>query len=757
MLRTPTPTAAPAGTRRSGAAVRPAKRLRPGPGTRRAAAAVALCLGVAGVLLGLLAGPSPAARAADAAPAPDPPTLLEAAFGTPCEDTPESPLALAAPFDDQYERFVQARCAAAAGRLDEAAAGFRAGLDDDAPMASLWRWALLEALVLSGDHDGALRELETLLTDEPGRELTARARELVSLLALDPALAPEPRRADYLIAYLEHVTPKVEDYPLAHRLWELAGQEPDSPLGGSLALLMWRIPPDEATAKHWAAYLAKRPKAPQPTGADRLARAERLFAQGSYSLLASELDDPDLSVEDPAYAKALGRLYFRALIRGKQLHRAAVQVNTGSVMRRFAFDERQQLIWAARIQLRRRRIGPAMKYLEELERIAPKDAELPPLFLEMLKYNAGRHDAVTVMHWLERLATEFPTAPETSDAYWQVIWSAIERRAYDEALPLLERAIKAMAPFHPVDQARLVYWRGRLLMRLGQKDAGEALWKELEERWPYGYYTELAQWMRSGAQFSLSNGTDGAVPDGGPGPAPEIKALWQDERFADAIWLLAVGEPDLAAERLRGAFSARLSPQAVREAGALFRYMRRYHLQQRLVDNFELGTLRNSKVERSDLWLRAYPRPHWDVVRKVAEEHHVDPYFVFAIMREESRFFTSASSTAGARGLMQLMPSTARMVAKRNGLDFDEDRLHSPAFSIALGALYLKRVLGRFDDNPLYAAAAYNAGPGNVRRWLRRDGRVPPDEFVERIPFGETQRYVKRVFLSYMVYTKLYR
>jgi soluble lytic murein transglycosylase len=106
---------------------------------------------------------------------------------------------------------------------------------------------------------------------------------------------------------------------------------------------------------------------------------------------------------------------------------------------------------------------------------------------------------------------------------------------------------------------------------------------------------------------------------------------------------------------------------------------------------------------------------------------------------------------------MQLMPSTARMVAKHNGLDYDEELLHTPEFNIPIGTMYLKRVLERFDGNPVFAAAAYNAGPTNARRWVNRYGELPLDEFVERIPFGETQRYVKRVFLSYLVYTQLYR
>jgi soluble lytic murein transglycosylase len=408
-----------------------------------------------------------------------------------------------------------------------------------------------------------------------------------------------------------------------------------------------------------------------------------------------------------------------------------------------------------RIQLRRRMIGPTLKYLEELERLAPKDPELPGIYLELLRYNQGRRDTVTTLYWLERLATGFPRASETSDGYWQVIWDAIERGALAEATPLLEAAIAGSAGFHPVDQARLHYWRGRLRMRQGDQAGGDALWAELAERWPYNYYTALADWMRRGQQPRMLGPGADLTPD--PEPPPRIKALWDVTPFPTALFLYAVGEPELAYELLQDAVAKPLPPAALEEAGALFHHLERHYLAMRLMANHHMERLRSSRVDGSPLWRRAFPRPHWDVVQQQANAQQVDPYFVFAIMREESRFYPFADSSAGAKGLMQLMPATARGMAKRHGLAYEEELLHTPELNIPLGTLYLKRVLERFDGNVVYAAAAYNAGPTNVQRWVKRHGNLPLDEFVERIPFGETQRYVKRVFLSYMVYTQLYR
>lgn len=740
-------------------------------------AAWALCL-LAGTGTGmLLAAPqdAPPAAAPDARAA-----ALEQAFGPPCPaGVPAPPIALIAPLDGLYSQFVKARCEGAAGHLKEAEQGFQAGLNVPAAVPTLWRWERLQALVLQGDHPAALQELQTLLDADPDPVLVDHVRDLVTDLAVQPGTAPPAVHTDYLETYLGHVTPTPDDYDLMLRLWELTGQSKrpgQLALRRSLALQMWRNPKDADAATRWADLAqAGGAKPLAPAGADYVVRAGRLFSLGLYDELASELEHATLPAMQAGYAKALGRLYFRALIRGNRLHHAAVQVNTTSVIRRFAFDRRQQLVWAIRVHLKAHTMGPLLKYLAELEKLSPQDPQLPTIYLEVLKYNIGRHNAVTVKYWLDRLVTRFPGTQEASDGYWAVIWNAIERRSYDEAQAGLKRAIAHSGPFDPVDQARLRYWKGRVQMLQGDAAEGHATWQAMEKRWPYGYYTAMAEWRQQGGRFAMIDGADGSDGDGTDGStpadpadgasqaaqaadaAPTVKALWNIPPFPQALFLFCLGEDDLGTSLLRNAVAQPLSDEAVKEAEAVFHHLNRHYLQLRLLANHELDLMRHSTPDDTPLWRRAFPRPHWAVVQRFASKERLDPYFIFAIMREESRFFTSAYSHAGAKGLMQIMPSTARMIARRNGLAYDEDLLHTPKLNIPIGAIYLKHVLQRFDGNPLYAAAAYNAGPTNVRRWVRRYGRLPLDEFVERIPFGETQRYVKRVFLSYMVYTKLYR
>lgn len=153
-----------------------------------------------------------------------------------------------------------------------------------------------------------------------------------------------------------------------------------------------------------------------------------------------------------------------------------------------------------------------------------------------------------------------------------------------------------------------------------------------------------------------------------------------------------------------------------------------------------------------DLDLR-FPLVYQDLVLKNARAMGLDPAWVYGVMRQESAFWERARSHAGALGLMQLMPSTARETARRlkDRVDGVHDLL-SPRKNIRLGAAYLRRVLDSFGGHQGLATAAYNAGPGRVRSWLPGSYPLAADIWVDTVPFNETRRYVKRV----MTYTAVY-
>ncbi len=153
-----------------------------------------------------------------------------------------------------------------------------------------------------------------------------------------------------------------------------------------------------------------------------------------------------------------------------------------------------------------------------------------------------------------------------------------------------------------------------------------------------------------------------------------------------------------------------------------------------------------------DLDMR-FPLAYPDAVSGAAAATDIDPQLLFAIARQESAFSPDAKSPAGALGLMQLMPSTAKYTAKRSGLNYRTRDLLKPEANITLGSRYLNSLLSQFEGNRILAAAAYNAGPTRVRQWLRAsEGKKPFDVWIETIPFKETRGYVQNVLAFSVIY-----
>lgn len=148
----------------------------------------------------------------------------------------------------------------------------------------------------------------------------------------------------------------------------------------------------------------------------------------------------------------------------------------------------------------------------------------------------------------------------------------------------------------------------------------------------------------------------------------------------------------------------------------------------------------------------AYPDRYWEEVKTAAEPMSFEPRLFHALVREESNFNQNIVSYAGARGLSQVMPSTAQETAKWLGMGLRLKDLFKPDTNLKIGAKYLDVVYKQMDESPFLALASYNAGPGRVYKWADRFGDVPIDEYVENIPIRQTRIYVKRVMESWQTY-----
>ena len=295
-------------------------------------------------------------------------------------------------------------------------------------------------------------------------------------------------------------------------------------------------------------------------------------------------------------------------------------------------------------------------------------------------------------------------------------------RSWIEELPTEERQAE-----------RWRYWKGRALQKLGHSgQAVELLTSVARDR---TYYAFLAA-DRIGADYFLKHvplqldpvllSRVGSMPV--VQRSSELRALGRILDARREWWWL---RQNLDAEELKAA--AKIAKGWGWHAQAIF-------------------TLAGSGYW-DDLELR-FPVEHLELVEKYADSNELQIPWVLAVMRQESAFNAQAASHAGARGLMQLMPATARSVAKRLGTPRPNRRdLFQPEINIPLGTAYLSQVYDRLEQNPVLATAAYNAGPHRVERWLPQHTQEA-DVWVETIPFKETRNYVKRVMAYAVIYEK---
>lgn len=151
-----------------------------------------------------------------------------------------------------------------------------------------------------------------------------------------------------------------------------------------------------------------------------------------------------------------------------------------------------------------------------------------------------------------------------------------------------------------------------------------------------------------------------------------------------------------------------------------------------------------------------FPAPYRETLQGRLREHGLEEAWVYGLMRQESRFATQAKSNVGAAGLMQIMPATAKWVARQMGMrDYRKALIHDTEVNLKLGTYYMKNVLSSFDNNAAMASAAYNAGPGRARQW-RGDRPLEGAIYAETIPFDETRDYVKKVMSNTVYYSKLF-
>ena len=151
---------------------------------------------------------------------------------------------------------------------------------------------------------------------------------------------------------------------------------------------------------------------------------------------------------------------------------------------------------------------------------------------------------------------------------------------------------------------------------------------------------------------------------------------------------------------------------------------------------------------------KIYPKTYEEYVEKYAKEYNVDPLLVFSIIKAESNFKKDAKSTSKAKGLMQIMDSTAKEIAKKNNIELTDENILDPEINIEIGTIYLSQLIEKYNSVEL-AIAAYNAGHGNVDKWISQDTLKEDGTDAENIPFKETNMYVRKVMRDWKIYKSI--
>ncbi len=346
----------------------------------------------------------------------------------------------------------------------------------------------------------------------------------------------------------------------------------------------------------------------------------------------------------------------------------------------------------------------------------------------------------------EQLWQQYQRSRWTIEARWFHAWCSLRHQRWEEALAVLKPQLDHPAPRIA---ARARYWSAYAASSRGQLLDAETLWRSLCELYPLTWYALLAR-------VRLGDHAPALLP---PPPAATAPVVLDDSLFHKANELVAAQLPAFAELVLRRGekdFLAKHPRQRDRLALLdAYRATGFFHHALRALFDQSVVLLRLPNGETRVLWDRAYPAYERERLTRFAGRDPTAILFLQSIMRTESEFDALALSPANARGLMQLIPSTAFRVARELGLDPDKEDLFDPEYNIHIAAWYLDRLQKKFKGQWLIIAAAYNAGSPAVVKWFKLFGQLPLDAFVESLPFAETRDYVKTVTETFFRYAYL--
>jgi soluble lytic murein transglycosylase len=348
------------------------------------------------------------------------------------------------------------------------------------------------------------------------------------------------------------------------------------------------------------------------------------------------------------------------------------------------------------------------------------------------------------------LYRRFPTGPRAERAAWKAGWWSYKNGEYAETVSAYEKAAAAFP--RSVYRPLYLYWSARAHGKLKAASEADSRMRLVLGDYGNSYYGRLAERSlprnaRAGLLTDAIPAARRAAPERAPEPAnvAVIRLLLAADLFDDALNELRL------AQRTGGSSPAIEATMAwaYNQKGELRRaitLMRRAYPQHLTVDQ---------SLPREILEV-IFPLTYWDLIRKHSAARGLDPYLVAALVAQESTFDPGIRSVANAWGLMQIVPATGRRLARPLGIRrFTTSMLTNPETNVRMGTLYFSQLVQQLGGTH-YALASYNAGENRVLRWKAERPGLDDDEFIDDIPFPETQNYVKRILGTAEDYRQLY-
>jgi len=371
--------------------------------------------------------------------------------------------------------------------------------------------------------------------------------------------------------------------------------------------------------------------------------------------------------------------------------------------------------------------------------------------------NAGRQ--------YQTLVGTFPQGIHAQDAEWRLIWCHYFAGQHEQARQDFLGYLRHYP--HASRTPAALFWLGRLEEEQGDVGSAKALYSLLQNRFTHTYYGEQASLRERNLPASRSDAKPEpnsvawevaqTIPPRDAAPIAACSEYAPAELLQPALELQALSLDGLAEENLRALLAARPQQPQLRW------FLAKFEAGQ---GNVSAGLMDAGRIVPDypyyqfselpkEIWSLLFPQTFWSLVQRQARANRLDPYVVMGLIRQESAFNVRATSSADARGLMQVLPATASSSKRASRIRYAGLRLYNATYNIRFGSAYLRALLNEFNGKPELALAAYNAGDFRVRDWVKGSAFRDSSEFLEAIPIHATRAYVESVLRDAAIYRQL--